>query len=486
MAGNLPYEGYSWTLSHHAAGFNEPAIQALLKCALPFSGQRANRHNINELFQREGVLTENVRDNVPDAWRDYQQLLPELGLMVSTKLAKEIRITSLGHFLLAGDILFREAVTMQVLRYQYPNGFKETAAAAQIKAGVMMKPGLLLLRILLTLAEADPQASLSVDDCLTCLLPLKRNVDWPAGFAALQARGGDSTRADVDDRTRRNVSDWFKLLASSDLFRMRPGGRLALSTFSSEHSKALVGLCDSEEQQAAFWVPRDLSASDRLRWFDYFGSLSVRVQSALGLTMAADQKELGTDEADDAEPVQSAHIVLGDIDFDHFGRATELRCNGDLDEIARRLLAGAQKRHAKSLEHDRIVRGLAAYFRDQGAIVKHDPNSIDLYVRWPKLGSAIFEIKTVTSRSLQQRLRGAIGQVQEYAFRLGPATADTPDKVIVVNALIDEGHWSKRFVTDYLGIALLCISPDGYVVHSPAKARTVSEWPADPDALKIA
>jgi len=82
------------------------------------------------------ILTSNLRDDVPDAWRDYQQLLAELGLIYSTKISPTLYLTNLAHMFLAGELGFSELVGMQALRYQYPNGQKSTIGARLTARGV--------------------------------------------------------------------------------------------------------------------------------------------------------------------------------------------------------------------------------------------------------------------------------------------------------------------------------------------------------------
>jgi hypothetical protein len=125
-------------LSQHAVGLKPDTLYAFLQCAAPFEGEVRGSFGskITELMIESNILTSNLRDDVPDAWRDYQQLLAELGLIYSTKISPTLYLTNLAHMFLAGELGFSELVGMQALRYQYPNGQKSTIGARLTARGV--------------------------------------------------------------------------------------------------------------------------------------------------------------------------------------------------------------------------------------------------------------------------------------------------------------------------------------------------------------
>jgi hypothetical protein len=164
----LPYPGYSWSFTQHAIGTEADTLYKFLSCASLYEGSDKDYgQKINLLMVADGVLTANVRDGVVDAWRDYQQILAELGLIYSTKLNSTLRLTEAAHMYLAGELGYSDLMGVQALRYQYPNGQKYTIQSRlsaelysanitqpstllelQMQAGVLVKPGTLLLRIL--------------------------------------------------------------------------------------------------------------------------------------------------------------------------------------------------------------------------------------------------------------------------------------------------------------------------------------------------
>ena len=120
----LPFKGYSWQISQHEKAFSEKITFDLLACAQQFEGASGYSDELNSLLVHEGLLTDNVRDGKASPWRDYQQVLPEIGLIHSTKVARSIRLTPLGYSFLSGNLNYEEILTLQLFKYQYPNGQK--------------------------------------------------------------------------------------------------------------------------------------------------------------------------------------------------------------------------------------------------------------------------------------------------------------------------------------------------------------------------
>lgn len=505
MLRSLPYPGHTWSFSQHAIGLSPKTLYQFLLCAAPFEGEiNGYDKKITELMIAYGVLTANERDGTPDAWRDYQQLLAELGLIYSTKICQALKITELGQMLLAGEIGFSELIGIQSLRYQYPNGQKSTIQARlkeeldaasisspstltelQVQRQILIKPGLLILRILLELQKAGHNPSLSVSECQAFLLPCHNNGEWVAALAEIVAYRQSNFNIDgINRHSRRNIQDWFKFLQNSDHF-VRVGNTLSLSSEAIEKLFSIEEYCKSQEDPATFWVPTKFDINSRLDWFKYFGNIPFSAQQILRLDAEKDVEYVkknfvaGLEEEldeDTALVVDNAGLNLKPIDFDHLARYAPLNFSGDIVALAERLRQGAQKRHAKALLHDRIIKELAEKFVSQGAQVESDSDSIDLMASWPEGNSAIFEVKTVTRRSIQTRLRSAIGQVEEYAYRRQSAGNPLPDRVIVVNAMIGAGAWQRSFLTDHLGIGLICRPATSYSAYAPLNSLTKNHW----------
>jgi hypothetical protein len=500
----LPYPGHSWSFSQHAVGLKAKTIYDFLKCAAPFEGQITGYDTkITELMIATGVLTANERDGIPDAWRDYQQLLAELGLIYSTKICRALTITELGHMFLAGEIGFSELIGAQALRYQYPNGQKsviqerlrqeigshlipETLTEFQVQNGILIKPGTLILRILIQLHLDSQSNSLSVSECQAFLVPCRKNAEWTTSYSEILAHRASSNAIDsINRHARRNIQDWFKFLTKSDFFEGNTS-QLRLSAYAISNINTVNAYCQLQEDASTFWIPTGYDKTSRIQWFDWFGHLSFDTQKALRLDVADNLDYLqknyvsGVEDDDEDELVafDASLVNLQPIDLAYLGRETAFTFTDDIEALADRLKQGAQKRHAKTLLHDRIIRDLAETFISQGAKVESDPNSVDLFAAWPSGHAAIFEVKTVTRRSLQNRLRTAVGQIEEYAYRRIISGFEIVDKVVVINTELTSSSWQTSFLTEHMGIGLICKSARSYDAFAPASSMTKEYWTA--------
>ena len=491
-------------MSQHAVGLNPKTLYDFLKCAAPFEGELSGYdEKITNLMIAAGVLTANEREGAPDAWRDYQQLLAELGLIYSTNVVRALTLTELGHMFLAGELGFSELIGTQALRYQYPNGQKSiiqsrlrtaleagsiTAAGTltefQASQGILLKPGTLILRVLLELLSAGHTSLLTTSECQAFLLPCKTNQEWPAAYAEILAHRNSTTNIEAVNRhTRRNVQDWYKLLCKSDFFESGGSNVIRLTSYAMNNLALVQSYCELQEDAHSYWIPRSFDPEGRRQWFDWFGHLSYETQTALRTDVTNESDYVSAnyvsgaeDEEDETTPSDSASVNLTPLDLAHLGRDTAYQFAGDLAALVESLRKGAQKRHAKTVLHDRIIKELAETFIAQGAKVESDPNSIDLFAAWPDGNSAIFEVKTVTRRSLQGRLRSAIGQVEEYAYRRHMSGAMRADKVVVINTELTSSAWQIDFMTRHLGIGLICKSPRTYRGFAADSLRSQSYW----------
>ena len=128
----LPYPGYSWSFNHHMGRVNSREVFALLESAYQFRQYSNYRTLVNQTLVAKGIFTPNIRadSGQVDAWRDYQQILPDLGLICSTRYIKQPQLTSIGLMYIDGTIGYSELFSTQVLAYQYPNGHKTDISPA--------------------------------------------------------------------------------------------------------------------------------------------------------------------------------------------------------------------------------------------------------------------------------------------------------------------------------------------------------------------
>jgi len=507
MSRQLPYPGHSWSFTQHAVGLDSETLYNLLKCAAPFEGlgKTNYRTSIKNLMVELEILTPNVRDNEPDPWRDYQQILAEIGLIYSTKLSGSLALTDIGHLYLAGEIGFSELIGMQALRYQYPNGQKSTIQTRlknelnsnkkiiprtlielQVNNGVLIKPGVLVLRILIELLKSGEEPTITINECQNFLLPCKKNSEWALAIQEIITyRHGSATDLGRNNiHSRRNFQDWFKFLSKSDLFDLVGSGKITLSNYALNNMGWAESCCEKQENPISFWIPTSFDVTGRTKWFSWFGSLDDDSQLILRTDVNYDQKYLSSNYVGNSNDIDldtaitdiSSAVNLQELDLNSLERDPNFNFSGNIELLVENLRKGAEKRHAKTILHDKIIKQLADRFILQGATVKSDPNTIDLYSEWPSGDSAIFEIKTVTRKSLQNRLRLAIGQIEEYAYRRNISESKTSDRIIVVNTIIPNSAWQAEFLTNYLDIGLICETKDNYKAFAPTSSNTKQYW----------
>lgn len=491
----LPYEGYTWTFTQHDIAISSGNLYKLLACAELFDGRAVVSEEINEEINKLGLLTPNMRDGRSDAWRDYQQVLAELGLMYSTKLQRKIKITPAGKMFLAGEIGFSELMTTQAMRYQYPNGYKHApstelrAAGAnnlidlQLSSGVTVKPATLIANVLIGLEEAGAEAHLTIDECLAFVLPAKTNQEWPVCLQAIiesRASGGPGR---PHRHARRNMQDWYKFLSKTDFFDLR-ASTIQLSDYGKHALPQLKEFCDSQSRETAFWQPRDSSPESRKTWFYYFG------QIPMGLEVVRTQDEIDS-AYEDANYFGGVDTLAEDLEEAGHASGRELalkripvrrqripilgvEAEFDAEQAVKNLKSGILRRRMKTQTHDQIVLALAAHLRQQGAETLEDPDSVDILAVWPDGSETMFEVKTVTRRSFQHRMRLAIGQLEEYAYRRDDR--GSCDKVIVINADMPEESWYQNFLGKKMNISVIVSKEEGYTVHSASNTQTRQNW----------
>ena len=496
---SLPYPGYSWPITQHAAGFNDVSIRGMLSCALPFEGRTDVGREITRLMVAAGLLTDNVRDGVADAWRDYQQLLAELGLIYSTRISPNVRLTELAKSYVGGDVDYSSMVGMQSFRYQYPNGQKYTLQAAQraalvgshfqnaqnqidlhVDSGVMVRPAILLLRVLYELHRAGDSTPLRLEEIRKFVLPSRNNSEWPQCVFEIQrsrSAGNDSGGSEID-RTRRNLQDWFKLLKENVFFQTNGSKSIALSQFALSNLDDVRSILVSGEDLSNFWIPLDSSVDQQINWFSWFGrfgDITTHVEASKFRAEDPPEEDAESwDEDDIAGPV-TLPVVLSDLDEEALLKKREFTFGMNSSQLADNVMKGAMKRYAKHVLHDEIVAEFSRKFKAQGARVVSDPNTVDMLVFWGDR-SALFEVKTVSYKNLQSRLRLALGQVEEYSFRLSKEYGLSPDKCVIVNRAIDKNSWQAEFFSERMKVGIISRTSSGNALIPPRDCLSCEHW----------
>jgi len=449
----LPYDDYSWTFSQHAIAINERNLLGLLNAAHRFSGSiptGETRKALNQYIIQNNILTQNVREGIADPWRDYQQILAELGLIVSTKLSREIMITPIGLALLDDPSRYAEILTAQALKYQYPNGFKHTFIDQQVANGVFVKPAILILKTLLQLKEAEDRPFLTVDEIQEYVFPCARISQQVDISAIIRNRNSGSRMAPQHQHARRNIQDWIEFLSKTALFDRETSGAITLSFVANRQSTQLHELVDLHEKTA--WVPTSNLERDRWSWFEHYGSITFAEEEALDAQEIVDLPHELVDETDTPVSDTRRALNLREVTLARAIRPT----NAPLQITPKsedELRAQYQATEKQSKLHDLIVQEIAHILRGQGVAVYEDPSSVDI-LGIKEEQESILEVKTITPRNRNNRIRLGAGQLLEYQYRRKIEHGSAPEIALVLSSEVSDS-WLRNFFNQHLQAALI-------------------------------
>ncbi len=289
MYPTVPYDGISWPVTQHAGVISKDVLLGLLDACVLCNGKTIDPKKINEYLVDHNILTANIRSDSHqvDAWRDYQQILSEFGFIYSTRISKVLRLTPVALALISGRLTYEEAITLQIMRYQYPNGHKSQLSPSLIDSygseftftsytemqeanGILFRPAILVWDILYSLWQSGELSVLSLDEMQTYVVRCTCHNDVePCIRAIVDSRNGVSSLSPLP-RARRNMADWLKILNQTPLFTLSfDANNLALSSFSVRESRIISILCKQMSVPGSFWnyTENDFKKS----WFDFYG-----------------------------------------------------------------------------------------------------------------------------------------------------------------------------------------------------------------------
>lgn len=290
MYPNIPYEGLSWPITQHAGVLNKESLDGLLNACLQCNGQRADASVINEYLVNRNILTANVRadSNQADAWRDYQQMLSEFGLIYSTRVSREIKLTPVALAYLNNRLNYDELIALQVLRYQYPNGQKSQLSSSlagsmgdgssfssftelQAHYSILIHPAVIVWGVLHGVWMRNEMPVLSIDEMQNLVVRCTRHGDIGACVDSIVATRNQELSLRPLTRARRNAADWFKILNQTPLFTLNAAGdNLAFSAFSIKETTEILRITKLLGEPSSFWIfngQRDF----KKEWFDFYG-----------------------------------------------------------------------------------------------------------------------------------------------------------------------------------------------------------------------
>ncbi len=454
----LPFEGFSWQFTQHAPCFEEKPLIGVLATAALFENSTGYQSELNTKLAHSNYVTQNERDGIQSPWRDYQQVLPEIGLMMSAKQAKALTLTEIGRSLLAGSISHRDALTMQSLRYQYPNGFKAKEIYQKSRdAKVGVRPALTLLRGLLELKKHGINY-IDIDQIDTCFLPNRTDAEWQLSVSEILSK--PQSRSSKNS-VRRNIQDWTKLLGKTHFFE-QDGGRIKLSKFGNGNRKALENLADHLIGKPVWYASNENSVS--LEWFSYFGTFdSVDENLSKFLEMEAQDVSSIQDQIEIVASSSSSTLAL--IDFTPINLSLDALPQAT-DQLLESYMNGQAKLKFAKQEHDKLVNTVAAFYHSLGWSVSHDPGSVDLIAVSPEQAARIIEVKTTTQKTMSKQVRIGVGQVLEYRYRYNLDHPPAAACDIILNRSFANDDWHRAFCAENT-INLDSFSIDGYLHDSP-------------------
>lgn len=502
---SLPYNNYTWSMSHHVRKITENIDLAfhLLNGAQLFGNERNFSDKITNYVIAQKIIPANIREEKAQIWRDYQQILPELGLIVSTRYTnRQVVVTTLGKMWLSGLVGNKELLTTQALRYQYPNAQKlilPPAARREFddeppnrieldsRNGVLIKPAVLILRILLELLEMGINPSITNRECVEALMPIRTNSDWALGLAELlEIR--KSNRANSTPIPR-YIQEWFALLGATDLFveqkikGKRGDTLLSLSDFALENKSAVQKLCELHESADNFWIPPQDADKNVMgdSWFAYYGTPTLENQWVLP------ESELTSEYIDNNylggfEFTENAGEVT--LDYQEWAETINLRpfekskpyenetTATPSKSAINNFVQGYAKRQAKTLFHDQIVELIAMRLVGAGFDVHEDRKSVDLLASRERRES-ILEIKTVTPRNLKHQFRYGVGQLSEYRYKREIQNGNRPSSILVLSSS-PQFSWIPTFLSDDMKIGLVSLTTgDRFIAYTTGEIENI-------------
>ena len=468
MYPNLPYDGYTWFLPRHMGKATPQSVETLLEAGFlfPNDNEKANQYMI-----ANSIFSKNIRDDSgkSDGWRDYQQVLSALGLMYSGQITNQNNVlTPVGIAYLEKSLSFMEMITLQFLRYQYPNGHNvisneskkkgyTSLTQLQVMSNVAVRPGVLIWIVMYHLHMKGVEASLTTDELEHFVMRCETNIDALKCVADIISYRKDKASAKLvnDKNKRRNAQEWLRFAMFTPLFENVATGKIRLSAYSLSNINEVLQICTGLSDRSTFWVPAySDEKQNRWSWYSFYGTFDVSV------SLIPAQKELYSDERDVTDRRSNAikGVSLHNYTFDEAENTT---LNTGRKIISAYDYSKSQKGNRL---HDNMVDLIAHTCISKGANVFFDPNTVDLFVTH-RDNEYLIEVKSITPKNFISRLRYALGQVLQYDYLL---ESQQPNRrlVLAFAASIPHDSWSVSFVNNHLNLDLLTIENDRLNTYS--------------------
>jgi hypothetical protein len=383
-----------------------------------------------------------------------------------------------------GTIGYSELFSTQVLAYQYPNGHKTDISPAlkeelsqsgliipknrtelDINSGILIKPGVLILQILIKLHREGHSPTINTSECLLALLPTIRNSDWHEAYTRLLKLRSTNNVPKTDKRKLRDIQEWFQFLGQGD-FAVKNSNKLSLSPLALIEIEQLQSILDFHADPTTFWISQNSDErSNAISWYGFFGNPSIESQW-ITPDKLRNQEYLSEnypdiellDEID--SPLSTAEVP--EINLRSFSPSIPEIVDVNTDVNVEKIVQGRIRLRDKTRQHQEVVARLAERLVELSYNVKDDPNSVDLLAE--KEGcETIFEIKTINRRNFQPRIRLGVGQLSEYRYRRQLQTNNRPQSILVLGSTLKLPPWVSDYFSSDLNIGLLCSKSDSFI-----------------------
>jgi hypothetical protein len=436
---------------------DENLLHELLLAASLHMGSRDPAQDINNYLVTNAVLPPNIRSDSgqTEVWRDYQQVLSESGLIFSTRISAPIRFTAAGLAYLDKTSSFKDILTIQAFRWQYPNGHNTqrgsgdqsgtSFAEQQMAAGVLIRPSVLVWQVLQSLEHEGGSATLSAAEIENFLMPARTHEDTDLVVAALLSHRRSSGKLPRDKNRRRRASDWIIRLSRTHTFQLNADKTISLSQYSIQNQDELAETMRHLTQPDQWWFQPQAGPAGE-SWYQWYGTLDA---NQYPIPPEDSEKDRGFEqyEPDDEEQSPRAMQLLTYLPNERERQGTDATITStyaaDISESAHRL-------------HDTMLRLVADRCMSKGAAIFFDPKAVDLLVQYSGI-ELLLEVKSATSANYVRKLRGGLGQVLQYDYLRSKASHTPRRKAVALTIDIPENHWSKDFVANYLDMDLVAL-----------------------------
>ncbi|HEU5339650.1 hypothetical protein [Edaphobacter sp.] len=464
----LPFANHTWRISHHQGILTPKVLNALLFAASTYQDSRDPTQEINNYLVTNEIVPPNIRGDSQqaDIWRDYQQLLPELGLIPSTRSVSHIQLSPAGLSFLDGGIDFTEFMTVQAFRWQYPNGHNTQRsagdpsqlnfAAQQAAAGILIKPAVLLWQVLDGLRAAGELLGLSAPEIEYFVIPASTHDEVDLVVEAIrQNRTLRLAFPSGQTKQRRNASDWMKRLDQTYAFMLDADDRLNLSVHSIANLSKFRELIHQLCEPRSFWIyPTD--GSQAASWGLWYGTFD---SNGYPIPVGAAAGDFGSEPEPEEEILEAPREIAI--------RAFEWRAEAEMEQRGATISSvySADLSNSSHRLHDSMIRLIADCCRRKRINVFSDPATLDLLIELENQ-ELLIEVKSATSKNLAHKIRMALGQVTYYGFLRSKQSPKPRRLGIALTLGVDETHWSKDFLTDYLDVDYVTLREGKLLTYS--------------------